>query len=149
VWAKERVTWHNRDYQPLQRNEQLDNAAAAAQAAAQAVAAPGEQPAGNAVAGSQVRHERTVHLLHFLVDGVDGSLWDNGLQVDAAPAPARVAPLPLLRLELTWAALQGLYGPKQQQDQGHQQQADGDRAEQGSAFNVGDAMSEVVAALGW
>jgi hypothetical protein len=86
-------------------------------------------------------------MLHFLVDGVDGSLWDNGLQVDAAPAPGEVArELPLLRLELTWAALQGLFTPKQQQQQ---QQSPSEAVEQSSAYQVGDAMREMVTALGW
>jgi hypothetical protein len=84
-------------------------------------------------------------MLHFLVDGVDRSLWENSLQVDAAPAPAEVQrELPLLRLELTWAALQGLFKPQQQQ----QQQAS-EAVVQDSTYQVGDAMREMVAALGW
>ncbi|WIA33623.1 hypothetical protein OEZ86_006746 [Tetradesmus obliquus] len=139
VWAKELVSWHTRE--PcivLPPNAQQGDAAVAAQAAAQAAqaAAPGA-----AAAGSSVRHERTVHMLHFLVDGVDGSLWENGLMVDAEPAPAGVTQPPLLKLNLTWAALHGLYGTKQQQ------QVDG-TAEQDSAYQVGDAMQEMMAALG-
>uniref|UniRef100_A0A383VH06 F-box domain-containing protein n=1 Tax=Tetradesmus obliquus TaxID=3088 RepID=A0A383VH06_TETOB len=139
VWAKELVSWHTRE--PcivLPPNAQQGDAAVAAQAAAQAAqaAAPGA-----AAAGSSVRHERTVHMLHFLVDGVDGSLWENGLMVDAEPAPAGVTQPPLLKLNLTWAALHGLYGTKQQQ------QVDG-TAEQDSAYQVGDTMQEMMAALG-
>ncbi|WIA13471.1 hypothetical protein OEZ85_007050 [Tetradesmus obliquus] len=139
VWGKELVSWHTRE--PcivLPPNAQQGDAAVAAQAAAQAAqaAAPGA-----AAAGSSVRHERTVHMLHFLVDGVDGSLWENGLMVDAEPAPAGVTQPPLLKLNLTWAALHGLYGTKQQQ------QVDG-TAEQDSAYQVRDAMQEMMAALG-
>jgi hypothetical protein len=86
-----------------------------------------------------IRHERTVHKLHFLVDGVAGSLWDNGLQVDAAPAPAGVKQLPLLSLQLTWAALQALLRPKQEQVQ-----VEGAADELGTAYVVGDAMFELL-----
>lgn len=54
-------------------------------------------------------HTRTVQMLHFLVDGVDSRLWDNGIMVDAAAAPDGVV-VPLLNLKFTWPALQGLFG---------------------------------------
>lgn len=72
--------------------------------------------------GPLVEHTRTVHLMHFLVDGVESRLWDNGITVDTAAAPDgpsdHSVQLPLIGMKLTWPALRSLFaGIAQQQQQ--------------------------------
>jgi hypothetical protein len=61
------------------------------------------------VAGAgHVSIARTVHSLHFLVDGINESLWSNALVLD--PAAGRVVPSKAVTLGLTWQSMGGLFG---------------------------------------
>lgn len=101
-----------------------------------------------------IPHARGLHMLHFLVDGVDSSLWSNGISVDAAKPPAGVR-IALLSLSLTWPALKQLFKRQHHPQQRQQPLCLADRGpdsvyvrggadDEDGAFDVGGAMMAIL-----